>query len=292
MSRNVRSHPRACLLTICALGLALAAAGCQTKDRKYRIERSDRVVTLTGEDLGLDSPQFRQVGHHWLHPEPSFGLFPTGLCVLRVEAFEDASRSQRRLRVQPLPGHHAVYWNHLFDTLSDIREVVFLARPQLDPRGYDFHAVLEASSNLSCGLVLIYSRVVQSEADAEYVGVLWDVERREPLVSFRTPVVLPLELVEEMEENPEADAAIREADFRAEQEFRQLVQSVVWDMTKRDAAAPQKRENPWKGYVPVLPRGFEFLFDPRYEYWQRRTGESGENASPAARPGEPGRLED
>jgi hypothetical protein len=118
--------------------------------------------------------------------------------------------------------------------------------------------------------------VHQSAADAEYVGVLWNVERREPLVSFRTPVVLSPELIEELEENPESDVAIREADFRAEQEFRKMVQGVIWDMAQRDATASKKRENPWRGYVPNIPRGFEFLIDPRYEFWRKRPDDRGD----------------
>ncbi len=267
-----RAFRASCSYLLPIVFLAAVFAGCETKDRKYQVQSTDQVVTLAGEDLGVTAPQFNRIGYHYLHPEPSFGLFPTGLCVLRVEAFMDSGRAQRFLRVQPLPGHHAVYWNHLLDSLSEIREVVFLARPHLDPRGYDFRAVIDAATGLNCGLAMIYSRVHQSDADAEYVGVLWNVERRAPLVSFRVPVVLPPELVEEMEENPESDTAIREADFRAEQEFRRLVQGVIWDMARRDASAPNKQTNPWRGYVPNVPRGFEFLIDPRYEYWRKRIG--------------------
>lgn len=263
---------------VASIALFAIPAGCETKDRKYQIKSGERVVSLAGEDLGIGSPAFNRMGYHFLRPEPSFGLFPTGLCVLRVEAFVDSARAQRFLRVQPVPGHHAVYWNHLFDTLAGIREVVFLSRPHLDPRGYDFRAVIDAATGLNCGLALIYSRVHQSDADAEYAGVLWNVERREPLVSFRTPIVLPPELVKELEENPESDVAIREADFRAEQEFRNLVQGVIWDMAKRDATAPKKRSNPWRGYIPNIPRGFEFLFDPRYEYWRKRLSNEPEPA--------------
>lgn len=259
----------------------LLVLGCsdQSLTSKYQIAVEEKVVPVRAEDLGVSDAVFGRVGFHLLKSKPTFGRFPAGLCVARVTAFMPKKGKSRSLRVSKPPVHHAIYWNHLFDELSAIREVVFLGKPDLDPRGYDLTEVVQSAANLECDFCIVYAKLENSDADAEYVGVLWDTSKSEPIAVLRTPVVLPSEYQEEPEEAQRTitDVGVREADFRAEQDFRRMVRDVVWDMVGRDQKAPTTQPSPWRmndedDYVPFFPRDYERYRDSRYERALRRFG--------------------
>ena len=188
---SVTIHARSPAAIQLALTATLLLAGCTNHDTKYRVAEDDETVPILAIDLGVADETASKMGATLLETKPSIGRFPAGLCVIRVNALLDEKTDQRRLRVFPLPKSHAVYWNHLFDDLPSIREVVFLGKPGLDPRGYGWHELLYAAAQRECGLCIIYARVEATIADAEYVGVLWDTRSLEPLATCRAPAVLP-----------------------------------------------------------------------------------------------------
>lgn len=256
----------------------LLVSGCADQERapKYQVAVKEKIVPVRAEDLGVSEAFFQKIGVHLLNNEPTLGRFPAGLCVARVTAFTTEKGKQGKLRVTKPPVHHAIYWNHLLDELSAIREVVFLGKPGLDPRGYDLREVVEAAANLECSFCLIYAKLENSDADAEYVGVFWDTSKFKPLAVLRTPVVLPAEFQEEslQDENVEMDIGVCEADFRAEQDFRRLVRDVLWDMVARDQTAPTTQPSPWRieedDGLPSFPRDYERYRDSRYDRLWRR----------------------
>ncbi len=232
----------------------LMIAGCSNSNDapKYQVPSTDRVVSISAADLGVEPVTFSRCGAHTLFSEPTQGEFPSAVCVVRVESFENES-DQRRLRIVPLPVHHAVYWNHLFDELPAVREIVFLGKPGLDPRGYGWEDILDVSLAREAGLCMIYARLEDTDADAEYAGILWNTRKRTALATVRVPVVLPADVLESLEEDEDCDSAIAEADFRSEQEFRRLVRDLVWDIARQDVAVNGGELNPWKEYVPPFP---------------------------------------
>lgn len=243
------ARARAAFLLVLTAGLA-----CSQNETapKYQVDSGESVVNLTADDLGIDPALFDQTGAQPLWAEPTKGEFPAAICVVQVEAFVDSANS-RKLRVVPLPSAHAIYWNHLFDELPVVREVVFLGKPGLDPRGCHRDDILRVANARDCALCLIYARIEETDADAEYVGILWNTATHLPLASVRTPVVLPIEVIEELKEEPDIDRAVAEADFRSEQDFRRMVRDIVWDFAGQDVASADKASNPWKNYVPPLP---------------------------------------
>jgi len=249
-------------------------AGCQHHDNKYRVAEAEQVVSIRSADLGVSSEASARVGAILLNAEPSVGRFPAGICVVRVEALQPGADRQRDLRVSQLPAQHAVYWNLLFDDLPSIREVVFLGNPGLDPRGYRWLELLEAASQHECSLCVLYAEREVTDADAEYYGVLWDTQAVQALATFRIPVILPEEYAtSEQEDADDRDddvkIAMREARFRAEQDFRRTVRDTLWDLAKRDGAVLTTQPNPWRNGVPLFPRDYERYRNPRDEALRR-----------------------
>lgn len=259
--RLVRSSgsARIALSSFVLAGMVLPLPACSDNEPKYQVPDNDRVVTISAGDLGVEPATFSQCGVHTLFSEPTRGEFPSAICIVRVESFVDLN-SKRLLRIVPLPVHHAVYWNHLFDELPAVREVVFLGKPGLDPRGYGYEDILDVARARECGLCMIYARLEETDADAEYAGILWNTHDRKALATVRVPVVLPPEVVEDINEDEDTDSAVAEADFRSEQEFRRLVRDLVWDVAKQDVAETGAEQNPWKEYTPTIP------YYDRYRY--------------------------
>lgn len=251
------------------IGPVLCAAlvvGCSQNETspKYQVVDEARVISVTAADFGVDSSVFDQVGKHALMAEPTQGQFPSGMCVTQIEAFKNES-DQRKLRIVLMPSQHAIYWNHLFDELPSIREVVFLGKPGLDPRGCQRDDILNVALARDCELCLIYARVEETDADAEYAGILWNTRTRTAMATVRTPVILPIQVAAELKEDPNCDRAIAEADFRSEQDFRRMVRDLMWDIASHDVADAGKDTNPWKNYVPPMPPMYDRYRFPQFE---------------------------
>ncbi len=252
---------------LAAMLLGTLAFGCsQPQTRaKYATPCEETTVSVRAEDMGLPSDLRSEGGVVTLASGPPQGRFPTGLAVVRIDAFTGGRNDGRSLRLREIATHHAIYWGHLLDDLPAIREVVFPRTLGLDPRGYDAGEVLAAAARQNCGLCLIYAIVGDTDSDAEYVGGLWDAEKREPLVAFRTPVTLDPMLVKQLEKDEGPTSIVREADFRAEQNLRRLVRDAIWDLAKQDTGSPDLRPSPWRDTdVPLFPRDYEHRRDPRY----------------------------
>lgn len=270
-ARNTRTTKAAAR----AIGLFMFAAswvGCsQPTTEKYHVADETEIACVNATDMGIPKEAFEEAGTRLIDHTPSIGRFPVGLCVVRVAArIPTDEGGPHVLRVSELSPHHAVYWNHLFDALPEIREVAFLNRCGLDPRGAATPAILRLASKIECGLCMIYARLEETDADAEYVGVLWDTERLTALAVVRTPVVLPEDVRERIEEEEgetaEVDRSIWEADFRAEQDFRSEVRDVVWNLVDHDGRAPTTQPNPWRqDDVPLFPRDYRRYRDSRLE---------------------------
>ncbi|MFQ5501621.1 MAG: hypothetical protein ACE5EQ_04890 [Phycisphaerae bacterium] len=265
-SNETRGLTRSRPLRYVILAIITAAAGCvNSKADKYHVTVDEKIVSVLPVDLGDRDKVSKKIGVHFFDAKPSSGRFPAGLCVVRVEAFKEDDKPDRLLRVITLPKHHAVYWNHLFDELLSIREVIFLGRPGLDPRGYTWREILSAAAVRDSSLCIIYARLEMTDADAEYVGMLWDTGTFEALASFRAPVVLSADLVDALEEDPQSDSAISEADFRAELDFRHLIRDAIWDLAKRDIPPTTTQPSPWRySDVPLFPRDYDRFPFPLY----------------------------
>lgn len=265
-ARRFLSVRRRSAFAIALLVTAGTTACEQPKMEHYRVADRSVSVDVTPADLGLPAGALKAVGVKVLVSEPSPGRFPAAICVARVVARTDDDGGNRHMLVAEFSPHHEVYWNQLFDEQPEVREVIFLTPGGLDPRGYDCPAILEAAKLRGAELCILYARIDSVEADAEYIGALWDTRTMKPVLAMRSVGILPPELAVELaaereESDTPTDPSVREADFRAEQDFRRLTRDAVWDMVEKDTGAKGGEQNPWKGYVPPRDRPWQGLRD-------------------------------
>jgi hypothetical protein len=251
-----------------AIIVVLAALGCNpirepgyhSSDYrpKYKTPAADDVVFIKAADLGVPDSAMTGSGVNVLDTQASAGRFPAGLSVVQVAAAMNEKDAGRHLQVEPLTPHGGVYWSQIMEDLPPIREVRVLRTYGHDPRGTDRSALLQSSLESDCGLCVIFAKIEDTDADAEFVGVLWDATTDKALATYRVPLVLPDDVRERYEDDDEDDidyeALYAEAEFRAECDLRRLVRNTLWDLVERDARAATTQPNPWKTDNPVFPR--------------------------------------
>lgn len=248
-----------------AATLAVATVGCGNKKPEMRVdtdepayptlsEVSEDTVAVQAVDLGVDDSTLDEVGVKVLDTEPTVGRFPTGLTVVRVEAFSREEAQERRLRLVSIPDYRGVYWGRVTQDLPGLREVRLQCTYGLDPRGTDWRGLLKSSLQSNCALCLVYTYVDNTKADAEVAGVLWDAVLEKAVAAFRVPIVLSPEVRMKYEKKEQFVRLRSDAEFRAESELRRLVRDTIWDLTTRDGEMAARQPNPWQTNQLVIPR--------------------------------------
>jgi hypothetical protein len=252
-----------------AAWVGFLAAGCGSPVAKYEPPIDQDLVCITAADLGVSPEALAESGNLKLDTRGSVARFPTGVSVVRVESVMDERSARRDLRVVEMATESAVYWCALWDDLPPVREVTPLRTLGLDPRGTRYEDLLRESLNIHCNLCIIYAQVNDTEADAEFVAVLWDVVNHNPLTAFRAPVNLTEEVRKASKKSHRGGKAVSEAEFRAEADLRRLVRNAVWDLVARDQASSTTQPSPWREYRPPPPPGFLPLFPRDYDRFRR-----------------------
>ena len=128
----------------------------------------------------------------------------------------------------------------------------------LNPRGTDYRSLLRAAQVQDCDLCMVYAEVEDTDADAEFVGLLWDAKYEEPLIAYRVPVFLPIEVREQFDEEDSESyqQMMAEAAFRAESDLRQMVRASLWELAANDGKVPKTKPSPWRTDLPLYPRDY------------------------------------
>ncbi|MEK6643347.1 MAG: hypothetical protein AABZ08_05510 [Planctomycetota bacterium] len=231
---------------------------CRSDSHTYVSPVKEEQICVTPVDLGVTHDQLPPSGAKELDKTPTIGRFPTGISVVRINAVTDSDSTTHHIQLASMTVERSAYWNQLLDDFPALREVTMHRMTGLDPRGIQHKALLKKSVQNDCGLCLIYARVKETDADAEYVGVIWDATTEKALTSYRIPVTIAECRREEVEDDshpkPKHKVWLEEADFRAEADLRQLVRYSIWDMAQRDGFEPTTQPNPWQTDRPVYPR--------------------------------------
>ncbi|MBN2560227.1 MAG: hypothetical protein JXQ75_04790 [Phycisphaerae bacterium] len=238
------------------LGIVFVA-GCVSPEPKYETPVEEDPVCVTVEDLGVSPGAITGNGRKILDSQPSVGRFPSGVSVVRVAAMMEETGSRRYLRVSEMTTESAVYWMHLWDDLPPVREVTTLRTLGLDPRGASYADLLRESVNVDCDLCVIYAKVDDTDADAEFIGALWDAANHQALATFRAPAALPEEMREARAKSNDEGRWVSEAEFRAETDLRRLARDAMWDLVGKDQASPTTQPSPWQEYLPVFPFDYD-----------------------------------
>lgn len=255
--REAYRYSRPWCIAVISVGMP-ALLGCGAQPPRYDAGAKEDPVEITAEDLGVPAEAFTGYGAKAIEADPSTGRFPAGVSVVFVKAAKDEDGLRRYLRIAEMSTVDTVLWMHLWDDQPRIREVTRLRTLGMNPRGIGYEDLLRESVNIKCDLCLVYARVHETEADAEYVAVLWDAARRRVLATFRVPTFLPDDIREQCAKSKNRDRWSDEAETRAQADLRKSVCEAMWNIVAQDQVAPATQPNPWMkyDYLPVFPRDF------------------------------------
>jgi len=263
-------------LTAAIIGVSTLTPGCSAKkpayepsaeaeaeyqrlseaEAKYQTlcEQVEEIVAIEASDLGVPPTAITEVGRKILATEPSKDRFPAGLSVVRVEAATRGDEPEHFLQIVPVEDYRNARWIRATQDLATLREITMLDTYGIDQRGTDWQALLRRSLRADCDLCLIYAQVHDTDADAEFVGVLWDAVTEEALATFRAPVVLPPDVRLTYEEKQRYAELTSEAEHQAMAELRRLVRDAIWDIAANDTQGTTIQPSPWQKELPLYPR--------------------------------------
>ncbi len=262
--RATRNWKRTTLAGCAALVVAGSSGACREKPYKgaWRVQPPEDelgAVAVEPNDIGLTPEEVAGSGRHILDATPSSGRFPTGLSVVQVVATVDGPEVTRTVRPAQMAGDRQAYWLGLADDLPGMREVRLQRQRGLDPRGTGHREILDEALNSRCNLCLIYARVLDTNADAEYFGVLYDARSGTALAAFRSTANLQKQQRKACDRHEhEFDDGECISSYLAEARLRQMVRDTLWDLAKRDQREPTTQPSPWQTDLPLAPRPSDF----------------------------------
>jgi len=243
---------------LAVIALAATLTACQTQPEPLDIPAADvETVAILPTDLGVPDSAIQDPGVTWLEQAPTIGRFPAAVAVFRVAAYLDPQAGSRFIRVADSPAQRRIYWNQILDPMPAVREVRLPSDVGVDPRGANYRDLLKKALDSHCRLALLYAAVDGSDADAEYIGVLWDATEFKPLAAFRAPIVLEDEIAMACAEEERTEKWLCLADFRALSDLRQYVRNTVWTIADEDQPPAQTKASPWREYHETSPWDYE-----------------------------------
>ena len=246
--------------------MAAQAINCSQseKDWRYRSSPTTDEVTAAPSDLGIARNIVVPVAHYDReNGVETQAMMPTGLAVAQVVTCMDED-GRRSLRMVGPPTQRAALWNQMLDDMPAIREVALLHRIGMDPRGTDWRTILRDAAQADCGLCVIYCRFVDTDADAEYWGVLFDSISQKPIATFNAPFTFHPPETEKHHRNEDDKPWACEADVRAEAKLRTLIRDSVWDFASqrgRTSDPTTTQPNPWNNSNSLSPRDGSRLWE-------------------------------
>jgi hypothetical protein len=217
-------------------------------------ELQDEIVPIEANDLGVSASVIMAAGRRNLDTEPLTGRFPTGLSVVRVEAATCGDEPEHFLRLITLEDYRSAPWIHTMKDVPAVREVTTLGTYGLDPRGADCRGLLKSSLLNDCELCFVYAEVLETAADAEFLGVLWDAAEEKALAAYRVPVVLTAAERETYEKKHKFAGLKADAESRAMAELQRLVRDTIWEIASKDSGTATTQPSPWQTDLPLYPR--------------------------------------
>jgi hypothetical protein len=196
-----------------------------------------------------------EAGRKNLDLEPSApGRFPAGLSIVRVEAATSGDEPEHFLRLIMLEDFRSAPWIYTMQDVPAVREVTTVGTYGFDARGADWRDVLKASLLNDCDLCLMYAEVLETTADSEFLGVLWDAATEKALATYRVPVALTAAEREVYEKKKKYGKIKADAEGRALAELQRLVRDTIWDVASKDAGTATTQPSPWQSDLPLYPR--------------------------------------
>ena len=209
--------------------------------------------TVSEADLGLLRPvEMPPDGYTLLGEQPSKGLFPTALAVVRLDKPDPLFRvgqpfyiSDHGWQVATFRTEEAVGWNGLFPTVREVREVVVMDARSVVAPDVTPPEVVGSAEYLQAGLLLIYGPREGPAQGAALAGMIYEVETRKPLAFVQAQAS-----IEDYEvprpDSPKHDLRHVDADYLAARKFERQVWACVRELIAKDQPPTATQPSPWK----------------------------------------------
>ncbi|MEP0842363.1 MAG: hypothetical protein HRF43_06590 [Phycisphaerae bacterium] len=235
------------------LGILFVAfpSGCESKMKGYT------GPVLAPADLGIVEGTCPENGYRLVGDEPSTGRFPSALAVVRVEPTA-GSGDDPPWRLSHLKEEQAVYWNSLFNTTPEIRELMILNPKTPLARGRGVKAIAATAGRLSAGVCLVYGPAHAQADEAALLGHLLDSRTGASLACIASTAG-PADFETARPDRPNGDRRHQDVQYLAARRFERLVRDCVIELIRRDSAPAATRPSPWQGMIrPEQPTIYVF----------------------------------
>ncbi len=252
MRKNPRHSARflsAVVPCIVTLGVAV---GCNEPERPPAAYAGP---TLASGDLSPEPVSCPPTGFVMIERQASRGRFPGALAVARlVPARKDSPRDDSSpidWQLGAIKEEKATYWNSLFNTVSDIREVVVLDGLALEKPGADLTEIAAAARRMKADLCLIWGPGNAEPLRAALLGVIMDAELGRP-VAFLQAEAGPEDFEEPPDDHFEEDRRHEDVNYLVARKFEQQVKDCMFELISRDQRIPTTLPSPWRS-ISTMP---------------------------------------
>jgi len=244
------------IMLLAAVAVLVAFIGCSKPEPTPVVYMGP---TLTCADLGVADVSGYQTEFLLLDKEPSVGRFPTGLAVARlrppgaffVPVTENAQC--RNWRIDNIPINESVWWNKLFNTVHDIREVTVFDDRVIQAPDDDRSAIIQAAKRLKAGLCLIYGySPAPDDQSASLAGVIVETATEKPLAYVRATAG-PEDFEPPRLDRLKEDLRIKDANYLVARKFEQQVFRGIIGMIEKDQPPTSTQPSPWKDHTTIPP---------------------------------------
>ncbi len=213
--------------------------------------------TLASDQLGVKEASCPCTGYRFLETEPTVGRFPLGLAVARLDQPSWWERSNGipadQWRLSTIPEEQATYWNALFNTVTQVREVIVLDQQSTEAPTSDVRRISQSADRARAGLCLIYGPATADPDHSAFMGVIVDTVDTRPVAYVRAEAG-PMDSEIPRPDRQKEDLRHLDVNDLAARKFEKQVWKCVVELIARDRPAATTQPSPWRGRTP---RGVE-----------------------------------
>ena len=159
------------------------------------------------------------------------------------------------------------FWNALFNTVSDVREVVVLDNPSVETPDAGLAEITTAARRAKCNLCLIWGPGDAEPLCAALMGVITDAETQHT-VAFVQAQAGPEDFKEPAKDHFDEDRRHEDVNYLVARKFEQQVRDCISQLIPRDRGITSTQPSPW---LSATTRPTEILPIPVYVIPNRPT---------------------
>ena len=219
--------------------------------------------TVSHADLGLGRMECESSGFVIVENGPAESRFPGALAIARLGPPGQASAlvggvAPSGWHLGPIRCEEATYWNSLFNTVADVREVVMLDASSVERPEAGLAEITGAARLAKCSLCLIWGPSRAEPGHAALMGVLMDA-RHGHQVAFVQADAGPEDFQPPAKDHFKEDRRHVDVNYLAARKFEQQVKDCVFELIARHPGPPSTQPSPWQAAatrpadLPAIP---------------------------------------